>query len=377
VLKQLNIRLAVYSVYTPLARRLNTAMSTLDLTDLNERARDVFRQLVDQYVSTGEPVGSRTLSKLAALNLSPASIRNVMQDLEEMGLLASPHTSAGRLPTDLGLRLFVDGIMQIGELGMDEKARIDAELSQKGTEQDVLAQATQMLSGLSSCAGLVVAPKQSVPIRQVDFVPLSPRRVLAILVGQDGSVENRALDLPAELPPAAMIQAANYINTRLSGLTIEQARAKLLEELRTNRTELDGLAAAVAEQGLGVWAQETTDRSIFIVRGQGKLLENSAAREDIERVRRLLDDIEAKEELVKVLDLAKAGEGMRIFIGSENKLFSLSGSSVIAAPYRNGDNKVVGVIGVIGPTRLNYARVVPMVEYTAKILGKNLGNLIT
>jgi heat-inducible transcriptional repressor len=352
-------------------------MSTLDLTDLNERARDVFRQLVDQYVSTGEPVGSRTLSKLAALNLSPASIRNVMQDLEEMGLLASPHTSAGRLPTDLGLRLFVDGIMQIGELGMDEKARIDAELSQKGSEQDVLAQATQMLSGLSSCAGLVVAPKQSVPIRQVDFVPLSPRRVLAILVGQDGSVENRALDLPAELPPAAMIQAANYINTRLSGLTIEQARAKLLEELRTNRTELDGLAAAVAEQGLGVWAQETTDRSIFIVRGQGKLLENSAAREDIERVRRLLDDIEAKEELVKVLDLAKAGEGMRIFIGSENKLFSLSGSSVIAAPYRNGDNKVVGVIGVIGPTRLNYARVVPMVEYTAKILGKNLGNLIT
>jgi heat-inducible transcriptional repressor len=234
-----------------------------------------------------------------------------------------------------------------------------------------------MLSGLSSCAGLVVAPKQSVPIRQVDFVPLSPRRVLAILVGQDGSVENRALDLPADLPPAAMIQAANYINTRLSGLTIEQAQAKLIEELRTNRAELDGLAATVAEQGLGVWAKETTDRSIFIVRGQGKLLEDSAAREDIDRVRRLLDDIESKEELVKILDIAKAGQGMRIFIGSENKLFSLSGSSIITAPYRNAEDQVVGVIGVIGPTRLNYARIVPMVDYTAQSLGKNLGNLLT
>ncbi len=353
-------------------------MKTPDLADLNDRARDVFRQLVDQYLTSGEPIGSRTLSKLTALNLSPASIRNVMQDLEEMGLLASPHTSAGRLPTDLGLRLFVDGIMQVGELAHEEKARIDAQLSVKGQPtENVLAQATQMLSGLSSCAGLVVAPKQMVPIRQVDFVPLSPRRVLAILVGQDGSVENRALDLPADLPPAAMIQAANYINTRLSGLTIEQAQAKLMEELRTNKAELDGLAATVAEQGLGIWTKESSDRSIFIVRGQGKLLEDSAAREDIDRVRRLLDDIESKEELVKILDIAKAGQGMRIFIGSENKLFSLSGSSVIAAPYRNAEDQVVGVIGVIGPTRLNYARIVPMVDYTAQSLGKNLGTLLT
>ncbi len=346
-------------------------MKTLDLADLNDRARDVFRQLVDQYLASGDPVGSRTLSKLAALNLSPASIRNVMQDLEEMGLLASPHTSAGRVPTDLGLRLFVDGIMQVGDLASDEKARIDAQLGGKGpATEEVLAQTTQMLSGLSSCAGLVVAPKQNAPIRQIDFVPLSPRRVLAILVGQDGSVENRALDLPADLPPAAMIQAANYINTRLSGLNIDQARQKLAMELKNRRAELDELSATVAEQGLGLWAREASDRSIFIVRGQGKLLEDSAARADIDRVRRLMDDIESKQELIKVLDLAKGGEGMRIFIGSENKLFSLSGSSVIAAPYRDSDDKVVGVIGVIGPTRLNYARIVPMVDYTAKMLGK-------
>ncbi len=345
-------------------------MQTPDIKDLNDRARDVFRQLVEQYLGTGEPVGSRTISRLSMLNLSPASIRNVMQDLEEMGLLASPHTSAGRIPTDLGLRMFVDGIMQVGDVASEDKSRIENQLKADGRGiEDVLAQATQVLSGLSSCAGLVVAPKRDTPIRQVDFVPLAPNRVLAILVGQDGSVENRALDLPPGLPPAALVQAANYINTRLAGLTLDQAQARLAKELHARQAELDALSAQVAEKGLGVWTQSADARSVLIVRGQANLLEDGGA-QDLERVRRLLDDIEDKQELVKVLDLARAGPSMRIFIGSENKLFSLSGSSVIAAPYRGSDDRIVGVIGVIGPTRLNYARIVPMVDYTAKVLGR-------
>jgi heat-inducible transcriptional repressor len=346
-------------------------MTALDLSDLNDRARDIFRVLVEQYLSTGEPVGSRTLAKLPGFNLSPASIRNVMQDLEEMGLLAAPHTSAGRMPTEIGLRLFVDGMMQMGDLAPDEKERIDAQVSADGKRvEDVLAEATGLLSGLSSCAGLVLVPKAEVPIRQVDFVPLSPQRALAILVGADGSVENRVIDLPLGFPPSALIQAANFINVRLSNLTLAEAQGRLQAELAANQATLDALASQVVAKGLAVWAGNPDDRDVLIVRGQAHLLADKAAQHDLERVKRLLEDLETKRELIRVLELARNGQGMRIFIGSENKLFSLSGSSVIAAPYKGGNDRIVGVIGVIGPTRLNYARVVPMVDYTARVLGR-------
>jgi heat-inducible transcriptional repressor len=350
-------------------------MSTLDLRDLNDRTREIFRRLVDQYLTTGDPVGSRTLSKLPGLNLSPASIRNVMQDLEELGLLAAPHTSAGRMPTDLGLRLFVDGMMQIGDLGTEDKERIDAQCRADGRRlEDVLGQATSLLSGLSSCAGLVLVPKADVPIRQVDFVPLSPQRVLAILVGADGSVENRIIDLPLGFPASSLVQAANYVNARLSGLSLDQARAKLSEELSAEAALLDQAAQQVVERGLAVWAsQGGEERDILIVRGQANLLDDAAAQADLERVKRLLEDLETKRELVRVLEMARDAQSMRIFIGAESKLFSLSGSSVIATPYKAADERVVGVVGVIGPTRLNYARVVPMVDYTARMLTKLLG----
>jgi heat-inducible transcriptional repressor len=342
-----------------------------DISTLNNRARDVFKLLVDQYILNGEPIGSRTLSKASSLNLSPASIRNVMQDLEELGLLAAPHTSAGRIPTEAGLRLFVDGMMQVSGLSAAEQARIERELKPDGKRmEDVLGEATNVLSGLSACAGLVLVPKLDAPIRQIDFLPLSPDRVLAILVGQDGSVENRVVQLPVGVPPAALIQAGNYINTRLVGLTLEQARLRLEAEVSANRAELDQLAMSVVSKGLGVWAHEGGERDILIVRGQAHLLEDKAAEQDLERVRRLLDDIETKKELVRVLDMARDAAAMRIFIGAETKLFSLSGSSVIAAPYKDMEERVVGVIGIIGPTRLNYARIVPMVDYTAKALGR-------
>jgi heat-inducible transcriptional repressor len=346
-------------------------MFMTNISTLNDRARDVFKLLVDQYIANGEPIGSRTLSKLNSLNLSPASIRNVMQDLEELGLLAAPHTSAGRIPTEAGLRLFVDGMMQVSGLTLAEQARIERDLKPDGKRlEDVLGEATHMLAGLSACAGLVLVPKQDAPIRQIDFLPLSPDRVLAILVGQDGSVENRVVQLPVGVPPAALMQAGNYINTRLVGLTLEQARVRLEAEVLANRAELDQLSMSVVNQGLGVWAHEGGDRDILIVRGQAHLLEDKAAEQDLERVRRLLDDIETKKELVRVLDMARDAAAMRIFIGAETKLFSLSGSSVIAAPYKDVEERVVGVIGIIGPTRLNYARIVPMVDYTAKALGR-------
>ncbi|TRW16767.1 heat-inducible transcriptional repressor HrcA [Glacieibacterium frigidum] len=341
-------------------------MQPLSLPDLNDRARTVFREIVDAYLASGAPVGSRTLSKLASVGLSPASIRNVMQDLEELGLLAAPHTSAGRLPTELGLRLFVDGMMQMTAPSAEERAAIDSGL-QGGAIEDILGRTTAALSGLSACAGLVLVPRGEVVLRQVSFVPLSPVKALAVLVGTDGSVENRVIDLPPELPPIALIEAANYINARLEGLTLAGAAERLRAEIAENRAALDAATSGLIEQGIAAWSSDGS-RAVLIVRGSANLLGGSAA--DLERARLLLGDIEGKEELARVLDLARTASSIKVFIGSENKLFSLSGSSVIAAPYRGPDGRVVGVVGVIGPTRLNYARIVPMVDYTAQTLSR-------
>jgi heat-inducible transcriptional repressor len=348
-------------------------MQSPTITELNDRARDVFRQIVESYLTTGAPVGSRTLSKLGGFGLSPASIRNVMQDLEEMGLLASPHTSAGRLPTEIGLRLFVDGMMQAAEPAPEERAAIEEQVRGRGLPiEDVLSRTTAVLAGLSACAGIVMVPKAEAVLRQLSFVPLAPDRALAVLVGGDGTVENRIVELPPGLPPSALVQASNYINARLSGLTLGQAAERLRQEIAAERAELDVLSQDVVERGLAVWSSDGAQRPVLIVRGQAHLLDEQGAT-DLERLRSLLADLDGKEDLVRVLDIARAAQAMKIFIGSENQLFSLSGSSVIAAPYRDTSDRVVGVIGVIGPTRLNYARVVPMVDYTAKALSRLIG----
>jgi heat-inducible transcriptional repressor len=342
-------------------------MTTPPISELTTRARDVFRLVVESYLGTGQPVGSRTLSKLAALNLSPASIRNVMQDLEELGLLASPHTSAGRFPTESGLRLFVDGMMQASEPTAEERATIEARMAEAGPIEEALAATSAVLSGLSSCAGIVLVPRREPVLRQFGFVPLAPGKALAVLVGGDGTVENRVIDLPADLPPSALTEAANYISERLTGLTLPQAESRLRAEIGRGRAALDAAAAELIARGLAIWSEDGTARPVLIVRGQANLIDAGAAA-DLDRVRLLLDEIEDKEEIVRLLESARGGQGMKIFIGSENKLFSLSGSSVIAAPYHNANGRVVGVVGVIGPTRLNYARVVPMVDFTAQAL---------
>lgn len=343
-------------------------MQSASIAELSARARDVFRQIVESYVETGSPVGSRTISKLSGLGLSAASIRNVMQDLEEMGLLASPHTSAGRIPTETGLRLFVDGMMQAAELTEAERQAIERQLhAGPGRIEEALSETTAVLSGLSACAGIVLVPKGEPVIRQIGFVPLPHNQALAVLVGGDGSVENRVMDLPLGVSPSALIEAGNWVSARLAGLTLQQAAQKLRSEISQRRAAIDRAAQHIIAQGLAAWSEDGDKRPVLIVRGQAHLLDQGTV-SDLERIRQLLEELEGKQDLVALLEGARAGDGMKIFIGSENKLFSLSGSSVIAAPYFGSEGKVVGVVGVIGPTRLNYARVIPMVDYTAQAL---------
>ena len=347
-------------------------------SELGERPREVFRHLVDAFLTSGEPVGSRTLSQRLPVSLSPASIRNVMADLEAMGLLYAPHTSAGRVPTERGLRLFVDGLLEVGELAPEERATIEAQVRAVGRGvEDVLTQATMMLSGLSHCAGLVVSSKQDQALKHIEFVAMAPGKTLVIIVGEDGQVENRLIDTPPGLPVSALTEASNYLNSRLRGRTLQDAKGEILAELEGERALLDTLTAKIVAEGLATLATPAdaprgSTEKVLIVRGASHLLDTVEAQADLERVRTLFDDIERKNDLIRLLELAAEGDGVRIFIGSENRLFSLSGSSIVAAPYANAAGKIVGVVGVLGPTRLNYGRIIPIVDHTAKVVGRLL-----
>ncbi len=344
-------------------------------TSLDNRSTTVLRELVQLYVQTGEPVGSRTLSRVLPLNLSPASIRNVMQDLEEAGLIYAPHTSAGRLPTDRGLRLFVDGLLEFGDLGEQERGDIAARCAAHGRSiQELLGEAGQMLSGLAGAAGLVIAPKQDAAVKHVEFVSLGLNRALVVLVMADGQVENRVIQLPPGLPVGALMQATNYLNARLNGQTLEGLRGQVDVEIGANRTALDALTNQVVESGLGVMAGGAPGAGgSLILRGQAKLLENLDHLARVHEIQALFDRLEAQETVLKLLEMAQRGEGVQIFIGAENALFNSAGLSMVVAPFRNGEERIVGAIGVIGPTRLNYGRVIPVVDYTAKVLSELLG----
>ena len=343
-----------------------------EISKLNERSRAILRQIIETYLMTGEPVGSRNLSRSLPMTLSPASIRNVMSDLEHAGLIFAPHTSAGRLPTDSGLRLFVDGLLEVGHLTAEERRTIEAQIAARQAKSidQVLSEAGEMISGLSHCAGVVLTEKQDARLRHIEFVPLEPGKALLVIVGADGSVENRVLTLPAGLPNSALTEAANYLNAKIHDKTFAEARAVIGKELKTAKAKLDELTQKVITAGLAEWSGALGDRKSLIVRGQSNLLKDLNAEEDLERIRMLFDDLEEKSDLVRLLELAEEAEGVRIFIGSENKLFSLSGSSLIVAPFQDETRKVVGVLGVIGPTRINYARIVPMVDYTAKLVSR-------
>lgn len=338
------------------------------LNDIDARSRDIFRKIVESYIESGDPVGSRTLSRDQSLNVSAATIRNVMADLTELGLLHSPHVSAGRLPTEMGMRLFVDSLLQIGDLSSEERLAIDGGPS-AGDPSAVLEAVASRLSGLTHSASLVVAHKSEAPLRHLEFIATAPGEALVVLVSEDGAVENRVINTPVDLPPSSLVMAGNYLSSRLRGRTMSEAQSEILRELESNQAELDALTAKLVRDGVADIS--AGGEQSLIVRGRGHLLDE-ATEQDLERVRRLFDDLERKQGVIDLMDAATAGEGVKIFIGSENQLFSLSGSSVIVAPYRDKAENIVGALGVIGPTRLNYAKVIPIVDYTAEVVSRLL-----
>jgi heat-inducible transcriptional repressor len=343
------------------------------ITELNDRSREIFRKIVDSYVLTGDPVGSRTLSRLISQQLSPATIRNVMADLEEMGLLYAPHASAGRIPTEIGLRLFVDGLLQLGDLSDDDRKRIESNCLATGKTVDAaLNDASQMLSGLAQCAGLVAAPKTEASLKHIEFVNLGDGRALVVMVTTDGLVENRVIKMPLGTPPSALVQAGNYLNARLAGRTLDEARADVMREIEAHQAQIDAITEKLVAEGLAVWSGDRAQGSL-IIKGQAHLLKDISALGEIDRVRHLFESLETRETLAKLLELANRAEGVQIYIGAETELFNLTGCTLVVAPFSGTRNKIVGAIGVVGPTRINYARIIPIVDYTAKVVSRLVG----
>ncbi|MBU11214.1 MAG: heat-inducible transcriptional repressor HrcA [Rhodobacteraceae bacterium] len=347
------------------------------LNDMNERSREIFRRLVEGYLESGGPVGSRTLTRTLNEKVSAATVRNVMQDLEFLGLLDSPHISAGRVPTQLGLRMFVDGLLEVDQLSKEDQLKLDQTVDRNSQDvSSVLDRVGSTLSALTHGASLVLTPKQEQPIKHIEFVSLSPDRALVVLVYSNGDVENRLFTPPVGQTPSAIREAANFLNAVLEGRTLSELLSTIQDDVDLRRQEIDSLAQELVTQGLAVWQTQGDDNERLIVRGRGNLLESEAHEEDLERIRNLFDDLERKRDIAEFLELTEQGDGVRIFIGSENKLFSLTGSSLVVSPYMNSERKIVGAIGVIGPTRLNYGRIVPLVDYTAQLVGKLISDRI-
>ncbi|KUF09567.1 heat-inducible transcriptional repressor HrcA [Pseudoponticoccus marisrubri] len=345
------------------------------LSQMNDRSREVFRRVVEAYLDTGEPVGSRTLTRALTEKVSAATIRNVMQDLEFLGLLDSPHVSAGRVPTQAGLRMFVDGLLEVRALDDTDREKLDATVGSNSSDvSGLLDQVGSALSGVTRGASLVLTPKHEAPLRHIEFVSLAPERALVVIVFADGHVENRVFTPPAGQTPSSMREAANFINAHLEGRTLSELRLVIGEQIARRRREIDGLAAQLIDSGIAIWDGEDDSSERLIVRGRANLLGEETAEEELDRIRSLFDDLERKRDIAEFLDLTEDGEGVRIFIGSENKLFSLSGSSLVVSPYMNADRKIIGAVGVIGPTRLNYGRIVPIVDYTAQLVGRLLSD---
>ena len=345
------------------------------LEDMNNRSREVFRRVVEGFLTDGEPVGSRTLSREFSEDISAATIRNVMQDLEFLGLLGSPHTSAGRIPTQQGLRMFVDGILEVSEVDKSDRKKIDKIVSDETNQvDDILDDISTTLSGVTQGASLVLTPKREAPIKHVEFLPLSISQALVVLVYADGHVENRLFKPPPGQTPSSMKEAANFLNALMEGNTLSEAKKLIKNEIDFRRQELDTLARDLVKSGLALWEDTEERHERLIVKGRANLLNESSQQQDLDRIKNLFDDLERKRDIADFLELTEKGEGVRIFIGSENKLFSLTGSSLVVSPYMNSDRKIIGAVGVIGPTRLNYGRIVPVVDYTAQLVGKMIAD---
>ncbi len=343
------------------------------IRDLNNRSLEIFKELVDAFMETGEPIGSRTLSRRLTTSLSPATIRNVMADLEEAGLLYAPHTSAGRIPTEEGLKFFVHGLLQVGDIGDKERSEIDRQCQTHGRSlTDLLESATSVLSGLSQCAGLVMAPKSESALKHIEFVPLSPTRALVVIITQDGVVENRVLEFPEGIPASVLVEATNYLNAYMVGHTLSEAQSIIDRELVKDKQELNTLSRKIVSDGVGVWSGDNASGSL-IIKGQANLLNNVTVVEEIDQIRNLFNILDTKENLKSLLDASVQADGVQIFIGAENPMFAQSGCSMVIAPYKGSGDRIIGALGVVGPSRMNYGHVIPLVDYTAKLVSRLLG----
>ena len=334
---------------------------------LNDRARILLKTLVERYISEGEPVGSRTLSKHAGLDLSPASIRNIMADLEEMGYVASPHTSAGRVPTPRGYRFFVDTLLTVRPLAQVEVSQLESSLM-PSDPQRLMTAASTLLSDLSQFAGLVMTPRRSPAFRQVEFISLSDKRILLIIVTMEGEVENRVILTDKPYSASALTEAANYFNQNFAGHSFDQVRSKLRDELGRMRDDITHLMSAAVDAGSQAASQENV-----VVSGSRKLLDVQELSSNMGNLRRLFDAFEQKTGLLQLLDQSRNAAGVQIFIGGESELLPLDECSLVTAPY-SVDGQVVGTLGVVGPTRMAYERVVPIVDITAKLLSSALSH---
>lgn len=337
---------------------------------VSERAQHFLKVLIEHYIRDGHPVGSRTLAKEAGMDLSPATIRNVMADLEDLGLVSSPHTSAGRIPTVLGFRMFIDSLLTVQDLNAREVERIRNNLISSDDPGKVLTSASQLLSGITHMAGVVTVPKRNQAVfRQIEFLPLSDRRVLAILITENGEVHNRILHTHRDFTRAELDQAANFLNHSFRGMDMQVVRQRMVEELEEARVRFDQGMAHALQMG-GEVVNATDGEEDCVIAGQTNLME-FADLASLDQLRKLFDAFTEKREILHLLDQFQHAQGVQIFIGDESGYQLLNGCSVVTAPY-HVDDKVVGVLGVIGPTRMNYQRVIPIVDVTAKILGAAL-----
>ena len=340
---------------------------------LDARAQSLLKTLVERYIVEGQPVGSRALSRFSGLELSAATIRNVMADLEELGFVASPHTSAGRVPTPRGYRVFVDSLLTVQSIEQIPTEAIDAELQgqvQRGDPQRVISAAAQVLSNLSQFAGIVLTPKRSAVFSQIEFVRLSEKRVLLIIVTPDGSVQNRILLMERDFTPSQLVEAANFFNQQFSGMSFDEVRARLQGELRQLRDDITGLMNRAAEAGSEAMAD---DDDKVVISGERNLLGVADLSSDMDSLRRLFDLFEHKTALLQLFDSSHRADGVQIYIGGESALVPVDSTSIVTAPYEV-DGKVVGLLGVLGPTRMAYNRVVPIVDITARLLTNALSS---
>lgn len=341
------------------------------MLDLDKRAQDIFHHIVTQYLHHGDPVGSRTLSKLLDEQISAATIRNVMADLADLGLLHSPHISAGRVPTADGLRLFVKGMLEIDDVSPEDKNILETlgKDNKHLSAHKMVDQVAEKIAGLSQYAGFVFAPNSNSGLKHIEFVPFAPGKALVILVTQEGVVENRLIDIPNDITPSMLSEAGNFMSQRLAGKNLDQAYQELDKNINERKTQLNELSQKIIDSGMAFWSQINEEESGYLIlKGQSQLLDNIQTRADIEQIQHLFSSLERDQALLKLLNFAKDGEGVQLFIGSENEYFSLSGWSLVLSPYQSNDGRMIGAIGLIGPINMNYARVIPVVNYTAKLV---------